>query len=100
MVRSVIDYGCFFYGFVCRTLLGRLDVLQNKALRICLGVMKSTPIEALYVEANEPLLTLRRDWFSTKFVLKVRSTTDLTNLNACLHDICIENLTNKFWEKR
>lgn len=73
----------------------RFDAFHNKALRRCLGVMKSTPIEALYVEANEPPLALRREWLSPKFALKVRSTTNLANLNACLHNNYIENLTNK-----
>ena len=49
-VRSIINYGCLLYGAANQTTLKKLDILQNKALRICIGAMRSTPIGALLTE--------------------------------------------------
>lgn len=38
----------------------RLDRIQYRALRICLGATKTTHVNALLVEANEIPLSLRR----------------------------------------
>ena len=39
-IRSILDYGCILYGSACNTLLKCLNVLQNTALRICLGSLE------------------------------------------------------------
>ena len=45
LVRSVFDYGCFVYGSAATTHLKKLDVIQYKALRLCIGAYKSTPVD-------------------------------------------------------
>ena len=60
-MRSKIDYGCFVYGAAAKTYLNKLDRVQNKAFRICTGAIRTTPCEALQVEAGEPPTDLRRD---------------------------------------
>ena len=37
-----------------------LDPIHNKGLRLCLGAFRTSPVDSLYVEANEPPLHIRR----------------------------------------
>lgn len=53
LIRSTVDYGCMIYGSASESLLKKLDRIQYRALRICLGAVKTTPVNALLVEANE-----------------------------------------------
>ncbi|XP_026481416.1 uncharacterized protein LOC113388232 [Ctenocephalides felis] len=74
LILSKLDYGCFIYGDASKNLLRKLDTLQNKAIRYCLGVLRSTPINALHVEAHIMPLHLRRKLLATKFVIdRIRS---------------------------
>ena len=60
LVRSKLDYGCVVYRNASDTDLKALDVIHNQGLRLCLGAFKSSPVESLYVEANELPLRERR----------------------------------------
>lgn len=60
LIRSVIDYGCVAYRSASKTLLGKLDVIQAQALRICSGAFKTTSVPSLQVEMGEMPLELRR----------------------------------------
>lgn len=48
------DYGCIVYGSARCSYLKVLDPVVHQALRNDLGTFRSTPVESLYVEANEP----------------------------------------------
>lgn len=50
-----------------------LDVVHNQGLRLALGAFRTSPVESLYVEANEPSLYLRREKLALQFVLKMKS---------------------------
>lgn len=51
--RSVLDYaGAAWQPFLSNTQLKKLDVCQNKALRLITGQYASTPVEALRLEAG------------------------------------------------
>ena len=97
-IRSIIDYGCTLYGSASKSLLNNLDVIQRKALRICLGAMKSTPNEALHVEALEPPLLIRRDFLSNKFLLKLNLCN--TPLLQKISSLNTFDLTNSYWIKK
>lgn len=60
MIRSVLDYGCFVYGSASKSVLDRLDVLQARALRLCCGAFRTSPVPALLIEMGEMPLWLRR----------------------------------------
>lgn len=60
MIRSILDYGCVFFG-AAKSVLFKLDRVQAKALRICCGAFKTTPIPALLIELGGLPLGLRRD---------------------------------------
>ncbi|XP_072392093.1 uncharacterized protein [Diabrotica undecimpunctata] len=67
-IRSILDYGSIFYGSASNALLNKINVIHNSALRTCLGAMKSTPIQPLYLEALEPPLNIRRNFLTEKFL--------------------------------
>ncbi|XP_026475378.1 uncharacterized protein LOC113380202 [Ctenocephalides felis] len=69
LILSKLDYGSFIYGDASKSVLSKLDIIQNKALRSCLGVMRSTPINALHVEANIYPLHLRRRLLASNFII-------------------------------
>ena len=61
MMRSTIDYGCIVYGAAAKTSLLKMDRIQYKALRLCIGAIKSSPINAVLIEAGETPLEIRRE---------------------------------------
>lgn len=52
LIRSKIDYGAQIYDSAGPSLLKRLDIVQNTALRIALRALSSTPIYLLEAEAG------------------------------------------------
>ena len=76
LVRSKLDYGSIVYGSGDRRSLEQLNIVHRHGLRLCLGAFKSSPIEALYAEANEPPLELRRDELAMRYALKIKSNPD------------------------
>ncbi len=42
LIRSVLDYGSIVVGSTAKSLLKRLEVIQNQALRICCGAFKTS----------------------------------------------------------
>lgn len=74
-VRSVIDYGSIFYGQASECHLSKVDNLQRRCRRICLGLLPSTLIIAVLGETGELPLRYRycRAILSDKYVLKLKS---------------------------
>ena len=59
VTQPKLDYGSVVYGSASAQILKRLDVIPNEAMRISTGAFKTTPIEALHILTNEPLLKFR-----------------------------------------
>ena len=97
-IRLIIDYGSIWYGSACKTLIKEVDKVQYKALRIALGAMKSTPTEALLVEALEPPLWIRREYLSCKFLLLQASRNN--HLYRAIYDVFIYNLTATYFSNK
>ena len=76
LIRSIIDYASVAYDTAAQSVKNRLDVVQNKALRICCGAMTGTPAAALQVECGQPPLALRRLRMAADYALKIRSFAD------------------------
>jgi len=72
LIRSKLDYGSIVYGAARKSYLQMLEPVQNQALRICLGAFRTTPIESLHIEANEPPMHIRRRRLALQFALKLR----------------------------
>ena len=75
-VRSRLEYGCAVFSSARKSYLKKLEPIQNQGLRICLGAFRTSPMQSLYVEANEPPLYLRFDKLSIQYALKLRSNPD------------------------
>ena len=57
----------------------RLNTVHNEALRLCTGAFRSSPIQSLYVEAEEPPLDLRRLDLSTRYYTRTISNPNFQN---------------------
>lgn len=73
VVRSCLDYGCIVYGSARKSYLKRLDPVHNLGLRLSSGAYRTSPVNSLYVETNEPPLADRRTMLTCSYVLKIRS---------------------------
>lgn len=97
-IRSVLDFGGMFYGSAKKSILRPLQIIQNKCMRLCLGFLRSTPLDVMYAEACELPLQYRLRVLSHRYVLKM-SVCD----NNIYNKICQLNtkvLTNRYWVKR
>ena len=73
LIRSKLDYGSIVYGSARKSYLKILDSIHNEGLRLVLGAFRTSPINSLYVEANEPSLSYRRQKLSLQYLLKLKS---------------------------
>lgn len=71
IIRSVLDYGSFILEPCSKVALGKLDRIQHQSLRVILGAMKSSPTNALQVEATDAPLSLRRQYLADRFFLRL-----------------------------
>jgi len=69
--------------------------MQNQGLRLRLGAFRTSPMESLYVEANEPSLYNRREKLSFQYVLKLKSNPQ----NQIYQDTFHPKLTTTFENK-
>lgn len=72
IIRSKLDYGCTVYGSAAKSVLTELDVVQARALRICLGAIRTSPVCALQVEAGEMPLWIRRKQLVANYWINLR----------------------------
>ncbi|OWR48185.1 pol protein [Danaus plexippus plexippus] len=84
IVRSHFDYSTLAYINANISLLRKLDILQNRALRIITGAMCSTPINSMECESCIPPLLLRRIQIAERFCLKLMSLNNNYTLNHIL----------------
>lgn len=70
LIRSRLDYGCFLYASASTSNFCRIERIQFQAIRIALGALRSTPTNALQVEAGEEPLQIRFVYLGQKFLLK------------------------------
>ena len=72
LIRSKIDYGCEVYGTAPEKVLEKLDPVHHKALRICLGAYRTSPIPSLYALAGEMSLDKRRKMLQMNYYIKMK----------------------------
>ena len=51
-----------------------LDIVHHQGIRLSLGAFRTSPVESLYVEANEESLYRRRERLSLQYAIKLSST--------------------------
>jgi ribonuclease HI len=91
LIRSKLDYGCMVYGSARKTVLQMLDPIANQGLRLALGAFRSSPVESLYTEAEEPPLNLRRKKLAIHYILKLSSHPE-NPTHKCVFDPQYKNL--------
>ena len=87
ITRAKMDYGCPIYGTASKTALKILNTAHHQALRLCTGAFRTSPVESLYIEANEPSLQDRRDMLSLQYYTRVCRLPDSTVMK------CLRNST-------
>ncbi|PJE78782.1 Ribonuclease H [invertebrate metagenome] len=73
LIRSKLDYGSIVYGSARNSYLQMLDPIHNQGLRLALGAFRTTPVQSLYVEANEPSLNDRRKKLTLQYAAQLKS---------------------------
>ena len=73
LIRSKLDYGSIVYGSARKSYLQMLDVVHNQGLRLALGAFRTSPVESLLVEANEPSLYIRREKLTLQYITKIKA---------------------------
>ena len=73
LVRSKLDYGSIVYGSARKSYLKCLDTIHHQGLRLALGAFRTSPVESLYAESNEPSLytCTRREKLSLQYTTKL-----------------------------
>ena len=54
-----------------KSYLKSLDTIHHQGLRLALGAFRTSPIESLYAESNEPSIYIRREKLSLQYVTKL-----------------------------
>ena len=65
--RTKIDYGCQLYNTASTGRTKKLDSIHREGIRIYTGAFRTSPAEALHVEANDQSLELRRNKLGQSF---------------------------------
>ena len=73
LIRYRLVYGCQIYNNASNVIKSKLDKVQWKALGICFGALRRTPVASLQVEAGEMPLQIRRDMLSMKYKVKLQA---------------------------
>lgn len=60
LLGATIDYGSMVYSSASKTQLAKIEAIQNQALRICCGAIRSSPVSSLNVETGVMPLGMRR----------------------------------------
>ena len=53
--------------------MAKLDPVHNQGLCLSLGAFRSSPVESLYVEAQEPPLEIRREKLALQYIIKLKA---------------------------
>ena len=72
LIRSKLDYGCFIFGADRKIYLKELNTIPHQGLRLAFGAYR-TSVESLYIEADEPPLTLRCEKLVVSYSTKWKS---------------------------
>ena len=90
LIRSKLDYGSIVYGSARPSYLKMLDTIHHQGLRLSLGAFRTTPVESLYVAADEPSLSERRDKLSLQYAVNLKSHPDNPAFTHVFHPSFVE----------
>ena len=84
--RTKVDYDCQLYNTASAGRLKKLDNINIESIRIYTGAFRTSPIEALHVEANDPSLELRKNELELRFLYYLKSNTSYIETLNTLDD--------------
>jgi ribonuclease HI len=98
-IRSHLDYGSIIFDPLPKYLASKLTSIQSKSLRIVIGAMRSSPINALQLESLDPPLDLRRQYLADRFFVKCSR---ITNHPLLLSTETLSKVipNNPFWKNK
>ena len=94
MIRSKLDYGCNVYGSARSSYIKLLDTVHHQRLRLSFGAFRTSPVESLYVEANEPSLENRRIKLGMQYAIKLKAYPS-NPAHDCVFNPLYENVFDK-----
>ena len=71
LILSKLDYGSIVYGSARPSYISSLDTVHHQGLRLALGAFRTSPVQSLYVEAEEPSLYLRREKLALQYSIRI-----------------------------
>ena len=71
-IRLKLDYGAPVYSSAAKSTLSQLDAIATESMRIATGAFRTTPIETLYVLANELKPQDRQDYLALRYFYKIK----------------------------
>ena len=71
LIRSKLDYGSIVNRSARKSYLKSLDTIHHQGLGLPLGAFRTSPVESLYAESNEPSMYIRREKLSLQYVTKL-----------------------------
>ena len=86
LILSKLDYGAQAFNSAHKSQLGRLNIIQNEALRIATRARRTTPIPALEVECGVLPLSLRREELILKYWARSSPLGDNLPVNQLITD--------------
>ena len=98
LIRSKLDYGSIVYGSARKSNIQILDAVHHQGLSLCLGAFKTSPVESLYIEANEPSLANRRIKIGLQYATKLKAYPD-NPAYGCVFDPQYEHIFQKHVNK-
>ena len=85
----LLECGCAVFNSAHMSYLKKLESIRHQGLRVFLGVSRTSPMQSLYVEANEPHLYLRFDKLCIQHALKLRRNPDKPAYDVVLTPSCM-----------
>ena len=65
--------------------LETLDAIHHQSIRVCLGAFRTSPVDSLYVEGNDPTLDLRRLKLTLQYMVKLKTNIDNPAFDCDFH---------------
>lgn len=81
LIRGSMEYGCAFFPYNNNSTMSKLNSIQFKSLRLCLGLRRTTPTNVILAEAAEGPLIERFKLLTARYILKIFSLYSHTALN-------------------
>jgi hypothetical protein len=97
-IRSQLDYAAFLIEPTSKKNLFLLDKIQYQGLRLILGAMRSSPVNALQVVAAEPPLALRRQLSADCYLFKCSHNSNHPIFSSL--DIISSLIQQSFWKNK